>query len=194
MGKEDDNAKVVINIGTAYNVNPQASVVNNTFNIGTGEEGGRVIAEALGIRTGRGFKRKEQEGVRDLVAVKETVMRYVNQESVRKLLKDEVKQGYERMWRDILDLPEVEAELCHIGKQQKTDFNRFLIGSIFAYLRHREIYKVVYRDGINRAALIEALEGDKDHTIKHAFQEDPPKAVREAIDRYFEKKDSITML
>ena len=31
MEKEGNDAKIIINIGTAYNVNPSAKVVNNTF-------------------------------------------------------------------------------------------------------------------------------------------------------------------
>lgn len=46
MGKEE--GKIIINIDKAYNVNPAATVVNNTFNISSGREAADAVKEALG--------------------------------------------------------------------------------------------------------------------------------------------------
>lgn len=189
MENEENEAKVVINIGTAYNVNPAAKVVNNTFNIGSGEEGKKAISEALGISPANPFDRmKEPDPERDLTVVKTAIMNYVDRVRAKDMLKDEVKQGYKQMWKDILNLPEVEARICTIGKQQGSDFNRSLIANIFYYLRNRKIYKVVYKDNYNGAALAEALEGDKDHSVKHALRDNPPQEVSDALDKYFANK------
>lgn len=188
MEKEDGNAKVVINIETAYNVNPNATVVNNTFNIGASDAGRKAIKEVLGsnpmVRLG------EPDPERDLTVVKTAILNYVDRVRMHDMLKDEVKQGYEQMWKEILNLPEVEVHICHIGKQQGADFNRDFVANIFYYLRQRKIYKVVYKDNINGAALAEALEGDKEHSVKHALREDPPKEVCKALDNYFAVKDA----
>ena len=59
MDKESNDAKFTIegnpgqnntfiNIGTAYNVNPNATKVENTFIIGSREEGNTAMAEAMG--------------------------------------------------------------------------------------------------------------------------------------------------
>lgn len=191
MEKEENEAKVIINIGTAYNVNPAAKVVNNTFNIGNSEEGKKAIAEALGSKPKTPFESfNEPDPHRDLTVAKEAAMNYVDRVRRFDILKPEVKQGYEKMWEEILDLPEVEAKICHIGKQKDTDFNRDLVANILYYLRKRKIYRVVYKDNINGAALAEALEGDKDHSVKHALRDDPPKDVQKALDDYFAKKDA----
>lgn len=191
MEKEDGKASVVINIKTAYNVNPSATVVNNTFNIGSGDEGKRAIEEAMGTMPVNSLGRMgEPDPERDVTVVKTAIMNYVDRVRVNNILKDEVKQGYKQMWKEILDLPEVEAHICRIGKQQGSDFNRDFIANIFYYLRQRKIYKVVYKDNINGAALAEALEGNKEHSVKHALRDDPPKEVCKALDNYFALKDA----
>lgn len=47
MGKEE--GKIIINIDKAYNVNPAATVVNNTFNISSGREAADAVKEAFPI-------------------------------------------------------------------------------------------------------------------------------------------------
>lgn len=47
MGKEE--GKIIINIDKAYNVNPAATVVNNTFNISSGREAADAVKEASAV-------------------------------------------------------------------------------------------------------------------------------------------------
>ena len=61
-------------------------------------------------------------------------------------------------------------------------------GYILYHLRTRKIYKVVYKDNYNGAAMCEALEGDRDHSVKHALRDEPPVDVREAIDKLLKEK------
>lgn len=191
MEKEENDAKIIINIGTAYNVNPAAKVVNNTFNISSAEEGKNAVAEALGSKPKSPLNCfQEPDPHRDLTVAKEAAMSYVDRVRRFDILKPEVKQGYEKMWEDILALPEVKAKICHIGKQKDTDFNRELVANILYYLRKRKIYQVVYRDGINSAALARALEGTEEHSVRRALAEEPPKDVQKALDSYFSKRDA----
>ena len=113
-------------------------------------------------------------------------MSYVDR--VRPLLTDEAKSTFRKIWEDILDLPEVADKVYQSGKQWGTNFNRALVANILYHLRTRKIYKDVYHDDINGAALAYALEQNKEHSVKHSLREDPPKDVRDAIDAMLAKK------
>ena len=92
------------------------------------------------------------------------------------------------MWEDILALPEVESKVYKSGKQWGTNFNRDLVANILYHLRIRGIYKVVYKANYNGAAMTRALEGDSDHSVKHALRDEPPVDVREAVDKLLQEK------
>jgi hypothetical protein len=81
----------------------------------------------------------------------------------------------------------VANEVYKVGKQWGTNFNRDLVANILYHLRTREIYKDVYHDNINGAALAYALEGNKEHSVKHALRNEPPKDIRDAIDAMLAK-------
>lgn len=93
-----------------------------------------------------------------------------------------------KIWEDILNLPEVASKVYKPGKQWGTNFNRDLVANILYHLRTRKIYDVVYKDNYNGAALAQALEQDKEHSVKHALRENPPKDVKDAIDDLLNSK------
>lgn len=169
MGK--DEGKIIINIDKAYNVNPAATVVNNTFNIGSGREAADAVKEAMGG---------------DITPLRTEILNYVSR--VRPLLTDEAKSNFMKVWADILDLPEVANKVYKQGKQWGTNFNRDLVANILYHLRHYKVYKVVYKDNYNGAKMCEALEGDKEHSVKHALRNDPAKDIREAVDKLLKDK------
>ena len=175
MEKEEERPNVVINIQTAYNVNPAATKVKNTFIIGSCSEGRKAMAEATGGK--------------DTVApkiVRPEILKYVSR--VLPLLHDQAKGYFMRLWDDILSLPEVESKVYDPGNQKGTFFNRDLVANILYHLRVHKIYKVVYRDDYNGAAICEALEGDRDHSVKHALREEPPQNIRAAVDNLLKDK------
>lgn len=188
MEKED--GKIIINIDKAYNVNPAATVVNNTFNISSGREATDAVNEALGggnLKPARPYDRmREPEENIDCTPIRTEILNYVSR--VRPLLTDEAKSTFMKMWEDILALPEVESKVYKPGKQWGTNFHRDLVANILFHLRARKIYKVVYKDNYNGAAMAEALEGDRDHSVKHALREEPPVDVREAVDKLLKEK------
>ncbi len=190
MDKEE--GKIIINIGTAYNVNPAATVVNNTFNISSGREAADAVKEALvggslkHTPSSRLERMREPEEKIDCAPIRTEILNYVSR--VRPLLTDEAKSHFMKMWEDILSLPEVESKVYKPGKQWGTDFHRDLVANILYHLRLRKIYAVVYRDDYNGAALAEKLEGNKEHSVKHALRSEPPKDVRDAIDELLKKK------
>lgn len=187
MEKDDDKfviegnpgtGNTFIKIGTAYNVNPNAKEVKNTFIIGDKNAAAQAIAEATGVA--------EPEENIDITPIRTEILNYVSR--VRPLLTDEAKSTFMKLWEDILSLPEVESKVYKPGKQWGTNFHRDLVANILYHLRHRKIYKVVYKDNYNGAAMAEALEGDRDHSVKHALRDEPPIDVREAIDTLLETK------
>lgn len=78
------------------------------------------------------------------------------------------KNRYESLWKEILALPEVNAEVYEPGRQQGTTFNRNLIANI--------LY-IMCNDGVivetNATKLTEELEGDKDHPVRAKLKENP---------------------
>lgn len=184
---EKEEGKIIINIDKAYNVNPAATVVNNTFNISSGREATDTVREALGSKPSSPFDslREPEENI-DITPIRTEILNYVSR--VRPLLHDEYKNRFMKMWEDILSLPEVETKVYNSGKQWGTNFHRDLVANILYHLRTYKMYKVVYKDNYNGAAMCEALEGDRDHSVKHALREDPPVDVREAVDKLLKEK------
>ena len=184
---EKEEGKIIINIDKAYNVNPAATVVNNTFNISSGKEVADAVKEALGAKPTSPFDRMhEQEENVDCTPIRTEILNYVSR--VRPLLTEEAKSIYMKMWEDILALPEVASKVYKSGKQWGTNFNRDLVANILYHLRARKIYAVVYKDNYNGAKMAEYLEGDKEHSVKHALRDEPPVDVCEAIDAMLNKK------
>lgn len=185
MGKEE--GKIIINIDKAYNVNPAATVVNNTFNINSGKEAAAAVKEALGTKSKSPFATiHETEENIDCTPIRTEILNYVSR--VRPLLTDEAKSTYMKMWEDILALPEVANKVYKSGKQWGTNFNRDLVANILYHLRANKIYAVVYRDNYNGAKMAEYLEGNKEHSVKHALRDEPPMDVREAVDKLLQEK------
>ena len=192
-----------IKIGTAYNVNPNAKEVKNTFIIADKDAAAQAMAEATcgTLSQSKGApdaliagkdpqslydRLREPEENIDCTPIRTEILNYVSR--VRPLLTDEAKSTFMKIWEDILALPAVESKVYKPGKQWGTNFHRDLVANILYHLRTRKIYKVVYRDNYNGAALAEALEGDKEHSVKHALRDEPPQDVREAIDKLLKEK------
>ena len=181
-----------IKIGTAYNVNPNAKEVKNTFIIGDKKAAESAVAEAMGkaphfapVAESPYDRMREPEENIDITPIRTEILNYVSR--VRPLLADEAKSSFMKMWEDILELPEVANKVYKPGKQWGTNFHRDLVANILYHLRTRKIYKVVYKDNYNGSAMTEALEGNHDHSVKHALRDEPPLDVREAIDKLLEE-------
>lgn len=78
------------------------------------------------------------------------------------------KNRYETLWKNILTLPEVEAEVYEPGKQKGTTFNRNLIANIICMMVRAEVFNTD-----NATQLTIALEGDKDHSVRNQLREYP---------------------
>ena len=140
-----------IHIGTVQNYNPNATtVINNNY----GDKPKPAPATEKVLQDAEREQRKAE------------IMDYVANH--KNYVSKEWKNRYETLWKGILNLPEVEAEVYEPGKQHGTTFNRNLIANI--------IY-IMCKEGVisenNATTLTIALEGDKDHPVRAQLRSYP---------------------
>lgn len=179
-----------IHIGTAYNVNPNAKEVHNTFNIYSHEESEAAVKEATGTKPGD--KKLGNMTLRDMLKedyidtgnIQKLIMNYVSR--IRPYVKDEMDKLYIYLWTVILDHEVFKVELYDPGKQ-KCHFNRNLVGNIMHYLDGKGFYKKPY----NQSEMTRAVEGDADNPVRKGFREYPDKrfcAVVDTIIKEYQEK------
>lgn len=151
------NSFTEVHINNVENYNPNAQTVIN-YNYGT--------------RTRKSDETKHANDNIDTAPIRAEILNYVSR--IKPCLADEWKQGYDKLWNDILDIPEVSAQIYNPGKQQDTNFNRNLVANIIHCLGIQGAF-----GEYNAAQLTEALEGDKDHSVRRALGIDPDKENRE---------------
>ena len=106
----------------------------------------------------------------DLLVRRGEIMQYVA--NLKPFVAKEWKNRYEATWHAILDLPAVAAVIYEPGKQKDTSFNRNLVANIIYIMCDRGII-----DESNATKLTEALEGDKDHSVRAQLRTEPDDAV-----------------
>ena len=154
-----------INIGTAYNVNPNATKVENTFIIGSREEGDKAVAEATGGKKIGQMTLREmlKKDMIDKGNIQKEILHYVSQ--IRHKLKSEMDKRYEHLWARIVEHEAFAVDLYDPGKQQCT-FNRNLVANIIHYLDSKGFYEEPY----SAAAMTRALEeGEDQHPVRKAL-------------------------
>lgn len=97
---------------------------------------------------------------------RDDIIAYVNR--ILKYVTPEYALRYEQLWRDILAIPEVAAEIFNPGKQQGTSFNRNLVAAIIGIMKEERFF-----GSITDTRLAELLEGDKDHSVRAALAAAP---------------------
>lgn len=112
--------------------------------------------------------------------LREEILDYVSR--LKSDLSDDWKQGCDKLWNDILDLPEVSAKVYSPGKQQGTNFNRNLVANIIHYLGLQGAF-----DNYNATQLTKDLEGDKDHPVRSALGVDPDQDIANKINNLISK-------
>ena len=106
----------------------------------------------------------------DLLVRRGEIMQYVG--NLRPYVSEKWKNRYEAVWHAILDLPAVAAVIYEPGKQKDTSFNRNLVANIIYIMCGRRILIES-----NATKLTEALEGDKDHSVRAQLRIEPADAV-----------------
>lgn len=140
-----------IHIDHVDNFNPNATtVVNNYY----GDKQKTVPAAENVLQDAEREKRKAD------------IMQYVAK--LAQYVSKDWKNRYETLWKNILALPEVEAEVYEPGKQKGTTFNRNLIANIICMMVSAEVFNTD-----NATHLTIALEGDKEHSVRNQLREYP---------------------
>lgn len=149
-----------IHIDHVDNFNPNATtVVNNYY----GDKQKSVPAAEKVLQDAEREKRKA-----DILQYVAKLSQYVSKDW---------KNRYETLWKNILALPEVEAEVYEPGKQKGTTFNRNLIANIICMMVRTEVFTTN-----NATHLTIALEGDKEHSVRNQLREYPQNDdIREKI-------------
>lgn len=70
----------------------------------------------------------EPDANKDLTATKTAILNYISR--LTSYLKPDWMQCWERFWTGLLDVDVIESEICKIGKQRETSFNRAFICTI----------------------------------------------------------------
>ena len=166
-----------INIGTAYNVNPNATKVENTFIIGSREEGEKAMEETAGKKLGAMTLREMlKKDMIDTGNIQKEILNYVS--CIRSKLKAEMDKRYEHLWAKIVEHEAFAVDLYDPGKQQCT-FNRNLVANIIHYLDSKGFYEEPY----SAAAMTRALEaGEDQHPVRRALGQDPEPKFCEVVD------------
>ena len=140
-----------IHIDHVDNFNPNATtVVNNYYD----DKQKSVPAAEKVLQDAEREKRKAD------------IMQYVAK--LAQYVSKDWKNRYETLWKNILALPEVEAEVYEPGKQKGTTFNRNLIANIICMMVSAEVFNTD-----NATHLTIALEGDKEHSVRNQLREYP---------------------
>jgi len=162
-----------IKIGTAYNINPNATEVNNTFYLGTREDRDKAIAEAMGGEPQRKklgamtLREMLKNNLIDTGNLQKEILNYVS--CVRIKLKKELDKQFVALWASIVEHEAFAVDLYDPGKQQCT-YNRNLVANIIHYLDSKGFYE----DRYSAADMTRALEGgDDQHPVRAALGKDP---------------------
>lgn len=190
----ENNTIVNMVIEKAYNVNPSAKVVNNTFNIGTREEASAAIEEAMGAQpmpeqpksgTPKSLAdtMKDPEECIDCSVIRKEILIYVSR--IRPLVAPDKKDKFQKMWEGILDLEAVKSSVYKTGKQKETNFNRKLIANIIHHLDSRKMYAKPYK----ASDFAMALEKDSGKSVRGELGKFPSNYVCAEIDDYLESQN-----
>ena len=198
MEKENDEVKFTvegnpgqgntfIHIGTAYNVNPAAKTVENTFNIYSSEEGEKAKTEAMGSTNPEGkklsnmtYRQMLKDDLIDTGNMQRDIVNYVS--CILTFVKKDMEKIYLRLWARIIEHEAFAVDLYDPGKQ-KCKFNRNLIGNIIHYLDSKKFYRVDY----NQSEFAFALEHNKNSPVRGALRFDPDLKYMEVVDAILEE-------
>ena len=169
---EKENSKITINVapGASVSINDH---VENQYN-------GCVIQQNVVGDTAN--KEQQDEVVEDcdesldMTTICDAIMEYVGR--LKEKVPERWKDGYERLWQQIIADPSVAAVIYNKGKQQNTTFNRKLVANIIHYLAQKGVY-----DCDSATVFAKALEGNKDHSVRAELGNNPEdKKINKALE------------
>jgi hypothetical protein len=126
------------------------------------------------------YAQVEEETATDFTDIKN----YVGKVGVL-LAADWTEKMYDALWDSVLALPAVKAIAKKVGKQKDTSFNRNLI----AHILHTMMKKGVFGPSVTNQAMAEALEGNKDHSVRASIGESmKDKVMKTSIEKLIAEK------
>ena len=158
-------------INHVENLNPNATTVTDYYG-----SGARAKAEAAAPVATPSDLEAQRERQR------QEILDYVNK-LLREAVAPEYVTTYDDLWRDILALPEVAAEVYNPGKQQRTAFNRNLVANIICMMKDAGIIREQ-----NVSRLTQLLEGEKDHSVRAALSTPPARVIYNKVRARIEKQ------
>lgn len=154
------------NIQHIGNFNPNATVVNNKY----------IYSDKS--QTDESHNSDKHH---DNDALRVDILEYVSR--IKPDVADAWKQVFDKLWNQILDIPEVSEKVFDHGKQQGTNFNRSLVANIIHFIGsdHNMIL------GYNASKIAIKLEGSATHTVRNSLGCDPEKAICGEISSLLQK-------
>lgn len=139
-----------------------------------------VINNNYGTRAKKDNDKQQANDNVDNSFLREEILDYVSR--LKSDLNNDWKQRYDKLWNDILNIPEVSDKVYSPGKQQGTNFNRNLVANIIHYLGLQGAF-----GNYNATQLTKDLEGDKDHPVRNALAIDPKQDIVNKIKNLISK-------
>lgn len=167
-------------ISTVEHLNPNATtVITKHYHINGSLSA--IQEAALDAAAEKAEQRKQQDTPTiDIQPIKQEILTWVSR--LRPLLNDDWKKHYMKDWETILELSEIKEKVYDCGKQQHTNFNRYLICNIIYYLDSCGAY---YAEEYRASAMCEALGLDKESSLRKQLGKNPPEDVVKRLRRYF---------
>lgn len=170
-----ENTFQQFNIQHVENLNPNATTVINNY---YGKREGPIKCneqkpETTEAKSSNGVQTNKQSAEGNML-IRTEILQYISR--LKLIIADDWKQGFDKLWNNILDLTEVSSQIYNPGKQQKTNFNRNLVANIIHYLGSKGMIK-----DYNASKIAELLEGDKEHSVRSSLGKDPNDDILAAI-------------
>jgi len=162
-----------INIQHVENYNPAATTVNNYY-------GTRAPGKSAANTT-------QNDRNVDTTPIRSEILNYVSR--LRPFLVDKEKNGYMKLWEEILALDIIAGEVYNPGKQQGTNFNRSLVANIIYYL----VMKGFFGDenDYNSSQFAVALEGSAERSVRAELRMLPADDIISRLDLVLENRELI---
>lgn len=172
---------IIVESGGIYNNVPNATTVNNTnnyYNYGNTPNAHTTTQNNQGAEDSKIVDREKKQ------ALKKDILEYVDKISC--FVADQWRNKYTQLWREILNINEVEAEVFNTGRQRNTKFNRNLIGNIIRLLCNKGVLVKT-----NNTKLTLTLEGYKGAPIRLQMSNTPSnKIIKEKINKLIDNMNN----
>ena len=134
------------------------------------------------------FGRKRAKPKLDTEVIRQEILTWVSK--VRPHLDDAWKADFIKIWENILNMQEVKEKVYDPGKQQKTNFNQYLVGRILHYM-FEGCGAWSEDEDYNASAVCKTLIGTTEHQLRKELAKDPPEEIKNRLFKYFKKKFSL---